>query len=203
MQGLLGAVNLYSQTGQYNQALQYTNTCLELLQPSQIEWVQLSLKKANLLTMAYSQTSDEQYLQQAITLMEEMLERMPNNYTIMNNLAYMLADSNQQLDKALEYARKACQNEMGNPVYLDTYAYIQCLLGNYEEAHQALLRTIQLHEARNESIPWEVFKHLGMTQEGLGKKTEAAAAYRRAVSAAGIPSADKEVLEKKIQELSL
>lgn len=203
MQGLLGAVNLYSQTGQYHQALQYINTCLELLQPSQPEWLQLSLKKANLLTMAYSQASDEQYLQQAITLMEEMLERMPNNYTIMNNLAYMLADSNQQLDKALEYARKACQNEMGNPVYLDTYAYIQCLLGHYEEAHQALLRTIQLHEARNESIPWEVFKHLGMAQEGLGKKAEAAAAYRRAVSAAGIPSADKEALEKKIQELNL
>ncbi len=203
IQGLLGAVNLYSQIGQYNQALQYINTCLELLQPNRIEWVQLSLKKTDILTMAYAQTADEQYLQQTMTMMEKILEVMPNNYTVMNNLAYMLADSGRQLEKALEYARKACQSEMGNPVYLDTYAYIQCLLGQYEEAHQTLLRTIQLHEARNESIPWEVFKHLGMVHEGMGKKTEAAAAYRRAVTTAGIPAKEKENLEKKIQELTL
>jgi predicted Zn-dependent protease len=138
-----------------------------------------------------------------MTLMEKMLEILPNNHTVLNNLAYMLADNNQNLEKALEYSRKACQLEMGNPVYLDTYAYIHCLLGRFEEAHQALLRTIQLHEARNEPIPWEVFKHLGMAQEGLGKKAEAVAAYRKAVEAAGIPAKEKETLESKIRELSL
>jgi tetratricopeptide (TPR) repeat protein len=203
IEGLLGAVSLSSQTGQYNQAIQYINTCLDLLQPNQMEWIQLSLKKANIFTMAYAQTADPKYLQEAMTLMEKMLEILPNNHTVLNNLAYMLADNNQNLEKALEYSRKACQLEMGNPVYLDTYAYIHCLLGRFEEAHQALLRTIQLHEARNEPIPWEVFKHLGMAQEGLGKKAEAVAAYRKAVEAAGIPAKEKETLESKIRELSL
>jgi len=203
IEGLLAAISLYSQTGQYNQAIQYINACLELLQPNQTEWLQLSMKKANIYTMAYAQTADEQYLQQAVGLMEKLLEAMPNNHTAMNNLAYMLADNKQQLEKALEYSRKACQMEMGNPIYLDTYAYIQCLLGHFEEAHQALLRTIQLHEARNEPIPWEVYKHIGMAQEGLGKKPEAVSAYRKAVESAGIPDKEKEALEKKIQELSV
>lgn len=203
IEGMLGAVHLYTQTGQYNQAIQSINACLEQLQPNQAEWLQLSLKKANIFTMAYAQTADPQYLQQAMTLMEKMLELMPNNHTVMNNLAYMMADNDQQIEKALEYSRRACQIEMGNPIYLDTYAYIQCRLGNYEQAHQALLRAIQLHEARNETVPWEVFKHIGMAQEGMGKKIEAASAYRRAVETPGIPAKEKESLENKIQELSI
>jgi tetratricopeptide (TPR) repeat protein len=199
--GLLAAINLYTLTGQYNQALQYMDTCLELLNPQQMEWVVLSLKKANLYTMAYAQTSDEEYFKKSLALMEEIVTLMPQNYTAMNNLAYLLADSNQQLDKALEYSRKACQNDLGNPVFLDTYAYIQCLLGNYEDAHQSLLRTIQLHEAQNEPIPWEVHKHMGMAQEGMKKIPEALAAYRRAIETAGIPAKEKETLDQKIREL--
>ncbi len=203
LEGLFGAVSLYTQTGQYSQALQSIDACLEQLEPGRMEWLQLSMRKANIYTMAYAQTADEQYMQQAMTLMEKLLERMPNNQTVLNNLAYMLADNNQQLEKALEYSRRACQIDMSNPVYLDTYAYILCLLGRYEEAHQALLRAIQLHEARNEPIPWEVYKHIGMAQEGLGKKSEALAAYRRSVETPGIPAKEKESVEKKIQELSL
>lgn len=201
MEGLLAAINLYTLLGQYNQALQYMNTCLELMDPKQTEWIILSLRKANLYTMAYAQTADEEYLQKSLTLMEEIITIMPQNYTAMNNLAYLLADNNQQLDKALQYSRKACQNDLGNPVFLDTYAYIQCLLGNYQDAHQSLLRTIQLHEAQNEPIPWEVYKHLGMAQEGMKKIPEALGAYQRSIEAAGIPAKEKEALEKKIQEL--
>jgi len=168
-----------------------------------MEWLLLSMRKANIYTMAYAQTADEQYMQQAMSLMEKLLERMPNNQTVLNNLAYMLADNNQQLEKALEYSRRACQIDMSNPIYLDTYAYILCLLGRYEEARQALLRAIQLHEARNEPIPWEVHKHIGMAQEGLGRKSEALAAYRKSLDAPGIPTKEKESIEKKIQELSL
>jgi tetratricopeptide (TPR) repeat protein len=200
--GLIAAINLYTLLGQYNQALQYMDTCLELLNPQQMEWMVLSLKKANLYTLAYAQTADEEYLKKSLTLMEEIIRIMPQNYTAMNNLAYLLADNNQQLDKALEYSRKACQNDLGNPVFLDTYAYIQCLLGNYEDALQSLLRTIQLHEAQNEPIPWEVYKHMGMAQEGMKKIPEALAAYQRAIEAQGIPDKEKEALNKKIQELS-
>lgn len=201
MAGLLGAVNLYTLTGQYNQALQYMDACLELLNPQQMEWVVLSLRKANLYTMAYAQTTDEEYFKKALSLMEEIVKIMPQNYTAMNNLAYLLADNNQDLEKALDYARKACQNDLGNPVFLDTYAYIQCLLGSYEDAQQSLLRAIQLHEAQNEPIPWEVHKHLGMAQEGMKKMPEAVASYQRAIESADIPVKEKEALDQKIRDL--
>jgi Tfp pilus assembly protein PilF len=151
--------------------------------------------------MAYAQTLDEEYFKKALALMEEIVKIMPQNYTAMNNLAYLLADNNQELDKALEYARQACQNELGNPVFLDTYAYIQCLLGNYEDAQQSLHRAIQLHEAQNEPIPWEVHKHLGMAQEGLKKTPEAVASYQRAIESADIPAKEKEALDQKIRDL--
>jgi len=202
IEGSLAAINLYSQLGQYNKAIQYIDTCLGLLDPKQSLWLMLSLKKANIYTMAYAQTADEEYLKQTITLMEQVIDMMPYNYSAMNNLAYLLANNNQQLDKALTYSRKACQNELGNPVYLDTYAYIQCLQGSYDDALQSLLRTIQLHEARNEQVPWEVYKHIGMAQEGLGKTSEAIQAYQHSIDTSGIPAKEKEDLDKKIQELT-
>ncbi len=201
IEGLLVAISLHEKLGQYNQALQYIDTCLELLDPKQNQWLMLSLKKANMYTMAYAQTADEEYLNQSIALMEQIIEIMPYNYTAMNNLAYLLANNNQQLDKALSYARKACQNNLGNPVFLDTYAFIQCLLGEYKDAYTSLLRAIQLHEARNEPVPWEVYKHLGMAQEGMGKTQEAVQAYERSIGTAGIPAKEKQELEKKILTL--
>ena len=58
--------------------------------------------------------------------MEEIVKIMPQNYTAMNNLAYLLAD-NQELDKALEYARKAVRM-VGNPVsWIRTLISSACL----------------------------------------------------------------------------
>ena len=161
------------------------------------------VKKANALIMAYMKISDSQYLQEAISVFEAILEQQPNNATVLNNLAYLLADNNQKLDKAVEYARRAFEVTPNDADRVDTYAYTLCKNGQYDQAEELLLRAIQLHELRSNNVPWEVYEHVGMAQEGQGKKTEAVASYQRALETAGsmISEKDRDCLQKAIERL--
>ena len=89
--------------------------------------------------MAYTKTADKDYMDRAIALFKTIVEKQPDNPSLLNNLAYLLADNDKEIETALAYARKASQSDPGNAVYLDTYAYILCKTGQYNDAEQQLL----------------------------------------------------------------
>ena len=62
-------------------------------------------------------------------------------------------------------------------------------------------RTIQLHELSGRSVPWDVYKHLGMAQEGLGQKANAASSYQQALESggAGLPESSRKELQNAIE----
>jgi len=70
---------------------------------------------------------------QAIASYQEMLAQMPNNFVVLNNLAYLLME-NGELDSAAEYAERAYEIQSDNAATADTYAQVLIKQGKIEEA---------------------------------------------------------------------
>lgn len=199
---LLAAYRLAARNEQYNRGVELMDQCLAKTTPEQPQWVGLTFKKANLLTQAYAKTSDRDYLNKAIDLFEQILKIYPNNPSILNNLAYMMAANNQQIEQALQYARQAHQNDPGNPVYLDTYGFAQLKAGQSKPAEESILRALHLYDVVGEPIPWDVYNHLGMAQEALDEPVKALESFQKALSlTVNASEKDRNELQTKINKL--
>jgi len=187
----------------YSKALEYLDKCLKAIGPDQPQWLNYTMQKAETLILAFSKTSDNKYLKDAIGVYESLLEKMPNNTSVLNNVAYILAVNNQDLDKAIEYARRAHEMQPDEPEYLDTYAVALYKKGKYAESLQLSQASIQQYEARRLSPPVEAYEHLAQAHEQLGELTQARAAYGQALDAGGdnMQKADKERINAAIERL--
>lgn len=194
---------LTQQRGEYNKALQYIDKFLSLIDPESPVWIEQIFNKANTLTMAYMKTSDKRYLLTAILEFEKILAKQPNNTGVLNNLAYLLADNDEQLDKAVECAGRAHKASPNDANIMDTYAYALCKTGDYAKAEEMLQMAIQIFERESMVVSWDVYMHLGMAQEGLGQKAAAAKSYQRVLEVAGrgISKNNKEELMKAIERV--
>lgn len=181
--GHILAFRLEQMKGSYNKAIEHLDKCIEIIGKDNLNYLIYAFNKVNMLIMSYVKTSDQQYLDRAIALNGQLLELQPDNSSLLNNMAYLLIDNDQQLETALEYSRKAHQSEPGNPVYLDTYAYAQCKIGRYEEGKENLLWAMQIYEAGNQPVPWDLYKHLAIAYEGLGEVEQAIETYQKALDA--------------------
>ncbi len=198
-----GMHNLYRIKGDYSKSLEYLEKCLKATTTDQQRWVGYTTRKAELLVLAFSKTSDNKYLKDAMSVYESLLEKMPNNTGILNNIAYLLADSNQDLDKALEYAKRAHEMQPNDPEYLDTYALVLYKKGKYSEALQFERAAIQQYDIGQTLPPIEVYEHLAQTHEQLGELSQARSAYQQALEAGGenMPKPVKERINAAIERL--
>ena len=111
---------------------------------------------------------------------------MPNNTgvaSVLNNLAYLLAENEERLPEALEYARRALEAKPNDPDFLDTYAYVLHKNGRDSQAAQFMEAALQQYEQSEILVPAEVHEHRGMIKEKLGAKSEALVAYKMALRA--------------------
>ncbi|HEX41278.1 MAG TPA: tetratricopeptide repeat protein [Phycisphaerales bacterium] len=190
--------NLSKINSEYDRAIQYIDKCIALSSDDERQLVQFTMKKAEALTLAYELLSDKKYLLQAVTDYQSLADKMPTNNMVLNNLAYMLAESDQRLSDALKYAERALQAMPNDPGYLDTYAYVLYKNGDYAKAAQYMTRALQQYEQDGAEAPADVYMHLGLIQEKLGDKTQALTAYQQAKKAAG--GRVSEAAAKRIEE---
>jgi len=94
---------------------------------------------------------------------EEALKLEPNSALLLNNYGYSLADRGVQLDRALEMATKAVDQEPENPSYLDTLGWVYFRLGRYPEA------AIYIERAVKGEASAVIHEHLGDVYSKLGK----------------------------------
>jgi len=186
----------------YDGAADYIDKCIALSGAETEEGQAYLLKKAHLLTLAHKKTSDKRYLDGAVAVYESLADKMPTNTSVSNNLAYMLAQSDQKLAEAQQYAEKALAGDPDNAIYLDTYAYVLCKNRKHAEAAQAIAAAIQQYAATG-TASGEVYEHLGMIKEALGEKESALAAYRRAldVGRSSLSDVAKERIRLAVQRL--
>jgi tetratricopeptide (TPR) repeat protein len=196
--------NLANLNGEYNKAVGYIDKCLLIIESDSPRRVGYTVKKVETLTLAYTKTSDKSYLERAVAAHESLLAEMPNNANVLNNLAYLLAENDERLTDALEYARRAYDARPNDPGFLDTYAYALYKNGRYADAAQFLQAALQQYEQSRISTPPEIFEHLGMINEELGATDEAVAAYERALEAGAdkLPLVVTERIKSAIERLT-
>jgi tetratricopeptide (TPR) repeat protein len=196
--------NLTKINSEYNKAVGYIDKCLQIAGPDSPHRVNYIMQKAEVLTLAYNKTSDNNYLKKAIAEYESLLVEMPNNMSVLNNLAYMLASNDERLTKALQYAERSLQARPNSPALLDTYAYVLHKNGRNSEAAESLQAALQQYESQQIRIPSEVYEHLGMVKEKLGAQAEALAAYKQALQTGEgqLPKATEQRITSAIERLS-
>ncbi|HRS10426.1 MAG TPA: hypothetical protein P5068_05160 [Sedimentisphaerales bacterium] len=170
----------------YDDAVEYVDRCIALSESdpgTRRGSAAYTLQKADVLTVAYQATSDKRYLQEAVGVYESLAQKMPTNHSVLNNLAYLLAQSEQRLDEAQRYAERALNADPYQAAYLDTYAFVLHKKGNDAAAVRFITAAIQQYEMA-QTASAAVYEHLGMIKEGLGDKTGALAAYRHALERA-------------------
>jgi Tfp pilus assembly protein PilF len=192
--------NLMKVSAEYNKALGYIDKCLEVVGAEDARRLSYVLSKVDVLSLAYLRTSDNSYLERAVSEYESLL----NNTTVLNNLAYLLAENGERLPEALKHAARACELAPNNAGLLDTYAYVLYKNGRYSEADASLQSALQLYEQGGAAVPAEVYEHLGMVKEELGAPGEAAAAYKQALEAGADELSDsvRERIVSAIKRLS-
>jgi tetratricopeptide (TPR) repeat protein len=88
---------------------------------------------------------------QAMEYYEKALEIDRNNATAMNSLGYILADSNTDLDRALNLCKRAVGIHPQNPAYLDSLAWAYFQSGDIAEARAWISKALEL-APQNEDI---------------------------------------------------
>jgi tetratricopeptide (TPR) repeat protein len=159
----LGA--MYGASQQYDQAIGKLESALEK-QPD--EPVALML-----LSIAHQMKGEAAKAREGY---EKILEQNPNFAPAANNLAWMLADSGEDLQRALVLAQAARDAAPEDPQIADTLGWVLYKQGAYPRA-EALLREAAEKLADNP----EVLYHLGMAQTKMGREREAKATLARSL----------------------
>jgi tetratricopeptide (TPR) repeat protein len=187
---------------QYNKAIEYIDNCIQITGSDNPQSLTYILEKARVLNLAYGKTSDKTYLNKAVEEHKSLLLKMPNNTFVLNNLAFLLAESDEALVEALEYARRAYEAQPNNPNILDTYAFVLYKNGKYEQAAELVQTAVQVFEDDQMTIPALVYEHLGMIREKLGLKEQSIEAYKQALSIGGLSEESINRLNSEIDKIS-
>jgi tetratricopeptide (TPR) repeat protein len=143
-----------------------------------------------LVAEAYYRTND---YEKSDSLFELLIHEEPDNYMVLNNYSYYLAERGVKLEKAREWSSSVVRNNPDNATFLDTYAWVLYKLGSYSEAERYILYAL---EKGGDNDP-EVNEHAGDIQMALESAQIARSYYLKAIMLGG----DKEKLEIKIQKI--
>ncbi len=113
---------------------------------------------------------------EALRIMQRVLELQPDNAEALNYIGYTWADQNINLAKALEYILRANALKPDNGFIIDSLGWVYYRLGDFEQAATLLERSLQL-------IPNDphVYHHLGDVYRSLKNFPQAIKAYKKAL----------------------
>jgi len=106
------------------------------------------------------------------------LEIVPDNFEIMNYLAYVWTDRNENLDKAQEMLERAARMAPRNPEIIDSLGWVYFKQGKLDKAIKYLEQAAAMLPAHP-----VVNYHLGEAYYQAGRKLEAAFQFNRALNA--------------------
>lgn len=143
----------YYQKEQYENALTTYKSALENMPPN---------TRSEIISDFYSMMGDIYHTigqpKQMYAVYDSALVYNPENIGALNNYAYYLSLEKRDLDKAEEMSYKTIKAEPNNATFLDTYAWVLFVKGNYSEARIYIDNALQ-HGDGKESA--EVIEHAG------------------------------------------
>jgi pentatricopeptide repeat protein len=146
--------------------------------------------------------------------LQTLIEQDPENPGYKNDLGYIWADHDMNLDKAEKLIREALEldkkrrkeanpdlkpeEDHDNGAYLDSLGWVLYKKKQYKEAKEALLQAVKDKEGQN----IEIYDHLGEVYTALGDKDEAVSAWKKGLEVATDSKRDqqkKAEIEKKLK----
>jgi len=127
------------------------------------------------------------------SIFEILIAEEPENYMILNNYSYYLAERGEKLKEAKQWSLRTILNNPENATFLDTYAWILYRLNEYEEAERYILEAL---DKGGENNP-EINEHAGDIQVALSSFEIARSYYNKAILLGG----ERTRIEKKIEDL--
>jgi len=146
--------------------------------------------------------------------LKALLADDPNNPTFNNDLGYIWADHDMNLDESEKLIRKALKEDRkqrrednpdiqpdedkDNGAYLDSLGWVLYKQKKYKDAKKYLLEAV----ADKDNQHTEIYDHLGDIHQALGEKAEAVTAWKKAVEVAGPTKREqqrKAEVEKKLK----
>ena len=136
--------------------------------------------------------------------LEEILDEFPDDVGALNDLGYIWADQNKNLEKALEMVQKAVAKEPDNRAYRDSLGWVYYRLGRFTEAVVELELAVK-GTPGDEEPDGVIFDHLGDALAGAGRFEEARKVWRRAEAsfAKADDKAKLAAVRKKLAERTL
>ena len=131
--------------------------------------------------------------EEADNMFRRIIKENPENYMVLNNYSYYLANREVNLNDARKWSKKVISKNPENYTFLDTHAWVLYKIGELESAEKYINRAI---ESGGENDP-EINEHAGDIQKALGSYEIAVSFYNKAIILGG----DKERIEKKIGEI--
>lgn len=108
-----------------------------------------------------------------------------------NDLAWLLAETGADLDRAVTLAQEASRAEPDNADFIDTLGYVYLRKGLHEPALEQFRFAVELSERAGQKQPL-FHHHMGLALRALGRQGDAAAAFARALELdAAFPQADE------------
>lgn len=142
--------------------------------------------------------ADAGNVDKAYEILNAQLKKKPDQPGLNNDLGYILASHDRQLDEAEKMIKKAVEAEPENSSFLDSYAWVLFKLKKYKEAKEYMVKAVAQERGKNT----ELMEHLGDIQMALNEKDEAKKSYQAALEAMTFNFKDqqrKPALEKKLK----
>ncbi|NGO39232.1 tetratricopeptide repeat protein [Limisphaera ngatamarikiensis] len=156
---------IYVATGRQNEAVDRLQGLVKANPKDIVSLMQLALLHTALTNYA-----------EARKTYERILEIQPRYGPALNNLAWLLAENLNDLDRAYQLARQAVDLQPGEPASADTLGWILFRRGEYARALPLLQES-----ARKLPEEPEVQFHLAMTHYMLGEETAARVAFQTTI----------------------
>lgn len=167
---LLGAI--YTQQQKWPKAISTYEEMLEISGLSD----ELVRRGRTALSNAYVQKGD---VPNGVRILEEVYAASPNDPGVNNDLGYLYADQDRDLEKAENMIRIAVKAEPENRAYLDSLGWVLYRLERFEEALKALEKANADPDYQDSTI----IEHLGDVQKALGKNDDAEVTWKKALAA--------------------
>lgn len=149
-------------------------------------------------------------LQLALKYFDKATSLNPENYSALNNSAYMMAVNGVDLDRAEINSMIAVASDSSNPTYIDTYAWVLFKKQDFAKAREQIDLAMRLlgvlppnpgevlpeldPEMADMQLTWELFDHAGDIHYLTGDHDGAYVFWQKALEL----KPDDEILQKKV-----
>jgi tetratricopeptide (TPR) repeat protein len=158
---------------------------------------------------------DARQIDKSAEQLQILLKDDPDNPTFLNDLGFIWADHDMNIEESEKLIRKAIEKDreqrkkiedlpksedVDNSAYIDSLGWVLYKKKDYKEAKKHLQEAVKLEGGKH----IEIYDHLADVHVALGEKAEAVKVWKEALTFEDLTKREKErrkVIEKKLADL--